>query len=117
MKLPLHIARNLLALCEPACKIPASAMKHAIVTKMIEDGVVEKMQISKSKSYLYLKNISLLAAYLQNNFGIYALTEYIAGLEDPQLSRSDAVAISGDSKLKAIRTFKGFVVNSFEPVS
>jgi hypothetical protein len=117
MKLPLHIARNLLALCEPACKIPASAMKHAIVTKMIEDGVVEKMQISKSKSYLYLKNISLLAAYLQNNFGIYALTEYIAGLENPLLSRSDAVAIAGNSKLKSVRTFKGFLINSYEPIA
>ncbi len=117
MKLPLHIARNLMALCEPDCKIPVSAMKHPIVTKMLEDGVLEKMQLSKSKAVLVLKNAGMMAAYLQNNFGIYALTEYIAGLENPQLSRSDAVAISGDSKLKAIRTFKGFVVNSFEPVS
>lgn len=54
MKLPLHIARNLLLLLEPKCKIPSSAMKHAVVTKMLEDGVLNKHQISNSKAFMYL---------------------------------------------------------------
>jgi hypothetical protein len=116
MKLPLHIAKNLLILLEPESKIPSSAMKHAVVTKMLEDGVLNKYQISNSKAFIYTKNKKGLSNYLQNNFGINDLLEYIKGLENQDLSRSDAITISGNSKLKSIRTFKGFLVNSYEPI-
>lgn len=116
MKLPLHIAKNLLLLLEPESKIPSSAMKHVVVTKMLEDGVLNKHQISNSKAFIYLKNKEALSNYLQNNFGINDLQEYIIGLENDELNRSESVTISSDSKLKAIRTFKGFLVNSYEPI-
>ena len=117
MKLPLHIAKSLVTLMEPGTKLPSSAMKHAVVTKMLEDSTLSKHQISNSKAYIYLKNNEALSNYLQNNFGINDLQEYIAGLENVELNRSESVSISGDSKLKKIRTFKGFLVNSYEPIS
>jgi hypothetical protein len=116
MKLPLHIAKSLKILLESENKYPSSAMKHAIVNNMLEDGVLNKHQISKSKAFIYLKNKETLCAYLQNNFGINDLNEYIIGLENDKLNRSESVTISSNSKLKAIRTFKGFLVNCYEPI-
>lgn len=116
MKLPLHIAKNLLILLEPESKIPSSAMKHAVVTKMLEDSVLNNHQISNSKAFTYIKNKSPFSAYLQNNFGIHDLQAYIIGLENIDLNRSESITISSDSKLKTIRTFTGFLVNSYEPI-
>lgn len=116
MKLPLHIAKSLKILFESEIKIPSSAMKHVVITNMLEDGVLNKHQISNSKAFIYLKNKETLCAYLQNNFGINDLNEYIIGLENDELNRSESATISSDSKLKSIRTFKGFLVNSFEPI-
>jgi hypothetical protein len=33
------------------------------------------------------------------------------------LSRADAIEIASDSKLKSVRTFKGFLVNCFQPIN
>jgi hypothetical protein len=117
MKLPLHIAKCLVTLMDSGVKLPSSSMKHAVVTKMLEDSALSKHQISNSKAFIYLKNNEALSNYLQNNFGINDLHEYILGLENDELNRSESVSISSNSKLKKIRTFKGFLVNSYEPIA
>jgi hypothetical protein len=65
---------------------------------------------------IYLNNKILLSAYLQNHFGIGDLETYIAFAKKDEISRAEAIEISSNSKLKSIRTFKGFLVNSYEPV-
>lgn len=51
-----------------------------------------------------------------NHFGISDLADYLEKLSSEELTRSESVAISGNSKLRSIRTFKGFLVNSYTPV-
>ncbi|MBC7687012.1 MAG: hypothetical protein H7211_02415 [Aquabacterium sp.] len=117
MKLPIHIAKKLQHLLQPGTSIASSAMQHAVVTKMLEDGLLQKQQTGNTKALLFIHNKQNVAAYLSNHFGISNLQEYIAIIEGEEQSRAANVAISGNSKLQAVRTFKGFLVNSYDAVN
>jgi len=115
MKLPIHIGKKLQQLLQPEESIAASEMKHVAVIKMLEDGVLQKRQLSKTKALLFILNKEAMAAYLHNHFGINDLAKYINIQESEEQSRSNNVVISGNSKLQTVRTFKGFLVNTYEP--
>ena len=117
MKLPIHIAKKLQLLLQPGTSIASSIMQHAVVTKMLEDGLLQKQQIGKTKALLFIPNKENVAAYLNNHFGIGNLQEYINILEGEEQSRAANVTISGDSKLQSVRTFKGFLVNSYDAIN
>src|SRR3954452_5665083 len=115
MKLPVGIANKLLQMLQGE-RLPASTLQHLLVTKMLEDGVIQKQQTGKTKALLFITNTASMHAYIKNNFGINNLQEYAHKLNDENLTRADAALIAGNTKLKAIRTFKGFVVNAYQPV-
>lgn len=116
MKLPLHIAKILITLLESENKISSSKIKHTVVTKMIEDGVLRKQQISNSKAFIFIPNKEPFKSYVSNHFGINDIEKYIDGLEKNELTRADNIAIASHSKTKQVRTFKGFLVNSYLPI-
>ena len=116
MTLPISIAQKLDQMLMQETCLPASALKHAAVEKMLQDGVLEKRISGKSKSVIFISNPAALQSYLHNHFGVGSLEKYIATYNDTGITRSGAVGISGNSKLKTIRSFKGFLVNSYEPV-
>ena len=116
MQLPLHIAKKLRQLLLQDDKIPGSAMRHPVVDKMLDDRVLQKQQISKTKAMLFMPGKENMPAYLHNHFGISDLEVYINTLESSAQSRAGNVVISGNSKLQAVRTFKGFLINSYDPV-
>lgn len=101
---------------EPGASIASSAMLHAVVTKMLEDGLLQKQQTGKTKALLFIQNKENVDTYLSNHFGINNLQEYIIMLESEEQSRAVNIVISGDSKLQAVRTFKGFLVNSYDAI-
>ncbi|HCW06685.1 MAG TPA: hypothetical protein DGG95_04885 [Cytophagales bacterium] len=115
MKLPISISENLIAV-QNGDKIPFSKMKHATVDLMLENGVLKKQIQGRSKVLIYLTDKNKLIAFLKNHFGIESLENYVHGLRRTDLSRAEAVEISSNSKLKSIRTFKGFLVNSYQPI-
>ncbi len=114
MNLPLHIAKKLQQLLLPGETIAGSLMQHSSVTKMVEDGVLSRQQIGKTKALLFIADKQNVAAYLHNHFSITNLQQYILALESEEQNRAKNVIISGDSKLQNIRTFKGFLVNSYD---
>lgn len=115
MKLPINIAKQLLIM-QQGNKIPAAQMKHTIVQKLLEDNIITKQRVGTNR-YLYcITNHGLLNQYINNHFGIDNLELYIEKYEQENLTRSEAVQISSDSKLKSIRTFKGFLVNCYQPI-
>lgn len=116
MTLPISIAEKLQQLLQPGASLPASALKHVAVEKMISDGVLQKRISGKSKAVILVSNPAALRSYLGNHFGVADLEKYIAAYKDADITRSEAITVSGNSKLKAIRSFKGFVVNSYEPI-
>ncbi len=115
MKLTLNIAEKL-ALMLTGAEIPASSLKQDIVLKMWEDGVLLRKSISKSKYVYFIKNKENLHNYLQTDLGINDLKKYIETSKKTDLTRSDAVEISSNSKIKNVRTFKGFLVNSYDDI-
>jgi hypothetical protein len=115
MKLALGIAEKLLLMLA-GDKIPSSSLKNPAITKMLDDGVLSRQISGRTKTLIYLENKDLLPAYLKNHFGINDLNLYIGTLQKEEATRNDFVSASSDSKIKQVRTFKGFVVNSYEPV-
>jgi hypothetical protein len=115
MKIPLNIAKQLSQLCQGE-RIPGSMMKSSIFRDMIENGVLVKHVIGRSKSIIYAKDRNPLEAYLKNHFGINDLNKYILALTDESISRAKAIIASSDSKIKSIRSFRGFPVKSLCPV-
>jgi hypothetical protein len=111
-KLPLSIAEKLLQLVAGE-KIPSSKLKHAIIIDMISEGIIYKP--GKIKSLVQLANKQQLKLYLENRFFIKDLYTYIETFKKEDLMRSDLVSVAADSKLKALRTFKGFLVNCYFP--
>lgn len=116
MKLPLHIARKLQELLLPGQKTASSGMQHNTVTKMLDDGLLQKQQVGKTRSLLFITQKENVAAYLQNHFGISDLDQYIQVLESEEKNRAANIIASGNSKLQTIRTFKGFLVNTYQPI-
>jgi hypothetical protein len=115
MKLTVSIAENLIAM-QNGEKIPFSRLKHSVIAAMLDNGILKKQIIGRSKTLLYLTDKNKLLAYLNNHLGIANLENYVDALKREDLSRGEAVAIASNSKVKSIRTFKGFLVNSFQPI-
>jgi hypothetical protein len=112
MKLPLNIAEKLLLLVSGE-KIPSSKLKHEIIKDMISEGIIHKP--GKLKSTVQLADNQQLKLYLENRFAIKDLHTYTETFKKEDLIRADLVSVAADSKLKAVRTFKGFLVNCYSP--
>jgi hypothetical protein len=113
MKVPVHIAEKLLQLLQGE-SIPSSLAKHSLIDDLVVEGIIErKGRIRKS---LFLSNNKALLTYLQNNCSINDLQQYIQVGNQENVLRSDLVAVSSNSKLVKVRTFKGFLVNCYSPI-
>jgi len=114
MKPPLGIAKKIMRLASGEI-IPKSQVQHPFVERMIEEGVVHIKATGRSKKHLFIREQEILYNYLKN-LGINDLSEYIDKLSSEKLTRAEAVKISSDSKLKSIRTFRGFPINCYSPI-
>src|SRR5690606_37472814 len=115
MKLSLTIAVQIQQMLE-GVELPSSKVKHIVINKLVEDGLVHVRQAGRTRQMYSIRNTRAFKSYLSNQFGIDDLQNYIEKLSSEDLTRAEAVAISSNSKLKRIRTFKGFLVHSYEPV-
>jgi ABC-type cobalt transport system substrate-binding protein len=115
MKIPLYIGKNLVKLSEGQI-LPFSTVKHPIIENLIQDGVLRKNILSPKKATVQLNQLSQLNHYLNNHFGIENIAQYVLILEKEDATRAEAIDAASDSKLKNIRTFKGFLVNCYEPI-
>ena len=115
MTLPIHIAKKLLQL-QQGEKIPASSMKHIVVSQLLNDGILQQQMISRGKSIIACSSTDAMLHYLHNRFGISDLQAYIQLLSSQTSSRADAVNIASNSKTRQVRTFKGFLVTCLQPI-
>jgi hypothetical protein len=113
MKIPLHIAEKLLLLSNGE-SIPDSSARHPIIDDLVLEGILYRRGRIKKK--LQLQDDLSLYTYLQNRYEVSNLALYIQINKQENLIRADLVSVSADSKLRAIRTFKGFLVNCYSPV-
>lgn len=113
MKIPVHIAEKLILLSQGET-IPSSSAKHSLIEELVNEGIIERTGRIQKK--LIIVNKKPLYLYLQNKLGINDLKKYIEVYQKENLLRSELVEISSNSKLKPVRTFKGFLVSSYIPI-
>lgn len=112
-KIPLHIAEKLLLLQQGAI-ISTSSAKHAVIDEFVDENIIQRTGRVQKK--LSVSNSDSLKVYLHNKFGINDLEKYIETLKRSDFKRTDLTEVSSNSKLKKVRTFKGFLVNSYSPI-
>jgi len=113
MKVPVHIAEKLLQLSQGE-SIPSSLAKHSLIDDLVLEGIIErKGRIQKSLS---LPDKKALHTYLQNNCSINDLQQYIQVSKKEEVTRSELVAATSNSKHTGVRSFKGFLVNCYSPI-
>jgi len=113
MKITKRIAEILQNLIE-GNSIPASSAKQDVFEELISEGILHRK--GKIKKSIQLIDKKGLVTYLKNQHQIKDLEKYVELLEDENTKRSELVRIAGDSKVKNVRTFKGFLVNSYIPI-
>lgn len=113
MKVPVHIAEKLLQLLQGE-SIPSSVARHSLIDDLVTEGIIERK--GRIKKSLFLSNNKALHTYLQNHCSINDLQQYIQISIQENVLRSDLVAVSSNSKLVKVRTFKGFLINCYSPV-
>ncbi len=116
MKLSKSLAAKLLQLAKGE-KIPASKLKHPLIAELLAEGIIVDSRSGRLKSILYISRRNSLDAFLFNRFSIIDLEIYIDTINREDLSRALMVQSAADSKVKKIRTFKGFLINSYEPIT
>jgi hypothetical protein len=113
MKIPVHIAEKLLQLSQGEI-IPSSRAKHALIEELVSERIIERN--GRIQKTLQITNNNSLFQYLQNKHGINDLKKYIEVSQKENVQRSELAQVSSNSKLKQVRTFKGFLINSYVPI-
>lgn len=113
MKIPVHIAQSLLQLSQGET-LAASGAKHSLIEELVLERIVERTGRIQKK--LHLANRDALFLHLQIKYGINDLEQYIAVSQKENVQRNELVQISSDSKLKQVRSFKGFLISSYNPI-
>jgi len=113
MKIPIHLAEKLIQLSQGEI-IPSSKAKHSLIETLVNEGIIQRT--GRIQKTLQITNNNSLFQYLNNKHGINDLKKYIEVSQKENVKRSELVQISSDSKLKQVRTFKGFLINSYVPI-
>ena len=111
--LPLKIAKALLRLANGEM-LPASSARHLFVSLLIDEGIL--LSTGKHRKTLRITNKNALALIIENQLQISDLEMYVDILEKQDIKRFDLIKTTKDSKTLQIRTFKGFLINSFSPI-
>jgi len=113
MEIPLHIAEKLLLLINGE-SLAGSKVRHSVIDDLVSEGIL--ISSGRIKKTLLIRDINSLKTYLQNRYSINDIESYIEVNKKKELTRAELVSVSADSKLKAVRTFKGFLVNCYYPI-
>ncbi|MCD6580596.1 MAG: hypothetical protein J7K90_02240 [Desulfuromusa sp.] len=114
MKLSPSLAKKLLRLMQGE-SFPHSQLKYTEIERMVEEGVLS-LRSSGTRTTVYCRDITMTQRYLVNQFGIADLGQFIDALGENNLQRSDVIRVAANSKMKTIRSFKGFLVNCVQPL-
>lgn len=116
MALSKALAVKLLRLAEGE-SLPASTLKYPLVSELVSEGIIVDNRRGRTKSSFYVRVPAALHAFIFNRFGIADLGGYTALLAAEELSRAALIRQASDSKAKRVKVFRGFLVNSYQPIS
>lgn len=98
-------------------RIPSGSFPSTIAKDLIAEDIIVQVSRGSQRSYL-LKDAQALHTYLSQHYGMGGtLDEWIEiQSRDEVVKRSELVKVTGNSKLKKSRGFKGFLLRSYSPV-
>lgn len=115
MKITASLIDKLLAL-KSGSSIPASSLRGEWVEELLHDGVLVSRSQGSRRTLLAVRPTAL-------EQSLAAIDERLADLDriksmlTSDVSRAEQAAETGNSKLVAVRTCPGFLVNSYTPVN
>lgn len=115
MKKTVGLLEKLLALAAGNA-LPASALKGDWFREMLQEGILITIQHGSRKSFRAV-NASSLRSFVKEKYNIDSLEACRDMLSDGDYSRAALVQQTGDSKFIPRRTFRGFLVNSYEVIN
>lgn len=115
IQLPKSIIEQLLRLSKGE-SVPSSAFKGDIVAEMLDNDMIVPIVHGRRKTYKAVSPTAL-SDFLASNYEINDIEVYASLQNGPSPSRSMQVAALGNSKAVRRRTMRGFMVNTYEPVT
>lgn len=115
MELSISTARILKKL-QDGETVPFSKLKDSLFRVLLEEKILILQVKGRRHRMAYAPSSVLLSGYLQNRFHIADITDYILSLENGIHSRTESIALTTNSKSTNVRTFKGFLLNTLEPI-
>lgn len=91
-----------------------SEAKSSLIENLIAEGIL--WRTGRVQKKIGLQNADSLKSYLANKYGITDLETYIQLLQNESTTRSDLVKVAANSKLRRKRSFKGFLINHYQPI-
>lgn len=116
-KLSASIARKLQKMLKGE-SLPSSTVPSWIARELSEEGLLSVISKGSRKSYRII-DTEACNQYICNRYtGGATLDRWteLAEMKDEELDRSILVRETGDSKIRHLRTFRGFLVNCYEPL-
>ena len=97
-------------------QLPVSALRGEWVDRLLREGALVTTSHG-SRSVIRAANPSMFEQTLASvDERLANLDDMAAALTDGDTSRADLAAVSGNSKLLAVRSCPGFMVNAYEPI-
>ena len=109
----LILAQKLLYLFQGK-KLPASQLKYKLIDELLNESILYKS--GNKKGLIYIAQNRTFTLFLKTRVGISDLEAYVKALKKEGITRGELVQVSSNSKTKKVRTFKGFLVNSYLPI-
>ena len=95
--------------------LPSSTLRGDWFEQMEADGVLVTITHGSRKSMRAISSDSL-RLYLASQYDLHDLKSVLSLLKAEEAGRALQVDATGDSKFVRQRTFKGFLVNSYQPI-
>ncbi|WP_294959005.1 hypothetical protein [uncultured Fibrobacter sp.] len=97
--------------------IPAAQFKGPLFDSLLKEGFICSKS-NKSITRYYVTDKATFRSVLGDyNDGLKDLEGTLAILQKESISRSEQVQIAGNSKIRQVRSCKGFLINSYESVA
>ena len=95
--------------------LPASNLKGEWFEQMLAEGILVSITHGSHKSFR-VANADTFRHYLDSQYNIRDLEQTLQLLSEEKPNRALQVDVSGDSKFVRQRSFRGFLVNSYQPI-
>lgn len=95
--------------------LASSNLNKALLEELVQSEAIVLISHGRNKS-VRAASAKAIEAFVADKYNIVNIRQALEALSRDELSRADQVALAGDSKLRQRRTFKGFLVNCYQPV-